>query len=223
MTTRKPKGFNAQTPVIHSSVEILSIKDGAYKQAASADTVTDFAKYMIEQVKGFGTKGFKLSVETLDELNEGWRLRYSQRHPAKTYGVIGGNYIPMDELSPDQADKVKEKTEVGVAVAFAFSTHDFGKLKNDRPNYHAVISEWRKNAGTYCSNRKKDLEAEARRILTGGAKNKRKANLNFAESVDQAVEAMKTKLTKCISLKDNTADKDKFNKALSAFLAVWKA
>lgn len=225
MTTRKPKGYNAQTPVIHSSIEILSIQDGAFKQAQANETLTTFAHYMIEKVKGFGTQGFKMSPETREELDNGYRLKFSQmpQNAPVTYAVINGNYIPFDSLNPDQQSKIKEKVEIGVAVACALATHDFGKLKNERPKYHAVIGEWREKVSTYCSNRRKDLEAEARRILTGGKKGKRKANLNFSESVDQAVENLKTKLTKCLSLKDSTADKDRFNKALASFLAVWKA
>ena len=140
-----------------------------------------------------------------------------------TYAVINGNYIPLDSIDPTQKDKIKEKVIVGVSVACALSTHEFGKLKNDNPKYHVVIGEWREKVSTYCSNRRKDLENEARRIVTGVKKGKRKANLNFSETVDQTVENLKTKLTKCLSLKDGTADKEKFNKALTAFLAVWKA
>ena len=52
----------------------------------------------------------------------------------------------------------------------------------------------------------------------------RTANLSFAETIDKTVEDLKTKLAKCVANKtDSTANQDKFNKALSAFLAVWKA
>jgi hypothetical protein len=225
MSTRKPKGFEAQTPVIHSSIDILSIQDGAFKQAGANETLNAFARYMIEKVSGFGTQGFKISPETKDELDNGYRLKFSQmaQNQPITYAVIGDNYIPIDSIDPTQKDKVKEKVIVGVSVACALATHEFGKLKNDNPKYHAVIGEWREKVSTYCSNRRKDLENEARRIVTGVKKGKRKANLNFSETVDQTVESLKTKLTKCLSLKDGTADKEKFNKALTAFLAVWKA
>lgn len=224
MSTRKPKGFNAQTSDIHSSVEILSIQDGAFKQAQANETLVNFAHYMINHVKGFGSKGFKMSPETREELDNGYRLRFSQmeKNAPVTYAVIGDNYIPLDTLSPDQQDKVKEKVEIGVSVACAYTTHEFGKMKNDRPQYHAVIGEWREKTSTYCSNRRKDLERQAYNIVNGSAKGKRKANLNFGESVDKVIDDLKTKLIKCVSLKDGTANQEKFNKALSAFLAVWK-
>jgi hypothetical protein len=223
MTTRKPKGI--QAPVIHSSIEILSIQDGAFKQAQANETLVDFAQYMIDHVKGFGTKGFKMSPETREELDNGYRLRFSQmkNNEPVTYAVIGDNYIPMDKLNPEQTDKVKEKVVIGVSVACSFTTHEFGKLKNERPQYHAVIGEWREKTSTYCSNRRKDLEKQAYNIVNGTAKGKRKANLNFGETVEQSIESLKTKLIKCVSLKDDTANQEKFNKALSAFLAVWKA
>lgn len=222
MATRKPVAV--ATP-LGSTTEILSFKDGAYKQAGAAETVEDFALYMIEQVKGFGSPDFKIEQKIKDELIEGYRLRFSgmKKHLPVTYAVIGDNYIPLDSLQPDQQSKVKEKIEVGVILACSYSTHEFGKLKNDRPAYHAVISEWREKTGAFCSNRWNDLVKEAKRLQSGGAKGKRKANLDFAETVAKTVEDLKVKLTKCVSVKDATADQDKFNKALAAFLAVWKA
>lgn len=205
--------------------EILGLKDGAYKQAAGADTVTDFAKYVMAKCIGFGTPDFKLSDEAKTEIYDGYRLRFGQRSKRPTvYAVIAGDYYEFDKLTPDQKDKVKEKIEMSVDVAFSFTSNEFGKLANDRPQFHKLVGEWRSATSTYCSNRFNDLNKEAKRILSGGVKGKRKANLSFAETIDATVESLKTKLAKCIATKsDATADQVKFNKALSAFLAVWKA
>lgn len=222
MATRK--AVAVATP-LGSTDSILSFKDGAFKQAGAAETLEDFAHYMIDNVAGFGTADFKIEQKIKDEVIEGYRLKFSQmkKHVPVTYAVIGDNYIPLDTLEPDQQSKVKEKIEVGVILACSYSTHEYGKLKNDRPAYHAVISEWREKTGAFCSNRWNDLVKEAKRLKSGGAKGKRKANLDFAETVDKTVEDLKTKLAKCISVKDSTANQEKFNKALAAFLAVWKA
>jgi hypothetical protein len=113
---------------------------------------------------------------------------------------------------------------MSVSVALSYTSNEFGKLANDQPKYHALVGEWRSATSTYCSNRFKDLEKTARDILSGGTKKKRKANLSFSETVDSTFDALKTKLAKCIANKtDSTADQDKFSKAMSAFLAVWKA
>jgi len=222
MATRKPVAV--ATP-LGSTNEILSFKDGAYKQAGGAETLEDFAYYMIENVKGFGTPDFTPDQKIKDEIIEGYRLKFSQmkKHLPVTYAVIGDNYIPLDTLDPDQQSKVKEKVEIGVILATNYTTHEFGKLKNDRPTYHAVISEWREKSKVFCSNRWNDLVKEAKRLVSGGAKGKRKANLDFAETVDKTFDDLKTKLVKCISVKDSTANQEKFNKALVAFLAIWKA
>lgn len=223
MATRK--AVAVATSPLASVDAILSFKDGAFKQAGAAETLEDFALYMIDNVAGFGTPDFKIEQKIKDEVIEGYRLKFSQmkKHLPVTYAVIGDNYIPIDNLEPDQQSKVKEKIEVGVILACSYSTHEYGKLKNDRPTYHAVISEWREKSGAFCSNRWNDLVKEAKRLKSGGAKGKRKANLDFAETVDKTVEDLKTKLAKCISVKDSTANQEKFNKALAAFLAVWKA
>lgn len=203
---------------------ILSYTDGAYKQASSHDTAVDFAKFVIEKNLGFGTDDFKLSDKVKEEIVQGYRMRYSARYPAKTYAVIGSEYFDIESIDPAQRDKVKEKVEVGVEVALSFTSNEYGKLANDRPQYHKLIGKWRTETSTYCSNRFKDLEKAARETISGGAKKKRTANLSFAETVDKTVTDLKTKLAKCVANKtDSTANQDKFNKALSAFLAVWKA
>lgn len=214
-----------KTIVQFAQTDILSLKDGAYKQAQATDTVYDFAQYVISQHSGFGTSGFKLPDEAKTEIYDGYRMRYAQKtRPARLYAVIGGDYFDMDKLSPEQKDKVKEKIEMSVSVALSYTSNEFGKLANDQPKYHALVGEWRSATSTYCSNRFKDLEKTARDILSGGTKKKRKANLSFSETVDSTFDALKTKLAKCIANKtDSTADQDKFSKAMSAFLAVWKA
>ena len=202
---------------------ILSYTDGAYKQASSHDTATDFAKFVIEKNTGFGTPDFKLSDKVKEEIIQGYRMRFSARNPAKAYAVIGNEYFDMEKIEPSQKDKVKEKIEVGVEVALSLTSNEFGKLANDRPQYHKLIGKWRTETSTYCSNRFKDLEREAKRLVSGGTK-KRTANLSFAETVDKTVTDLKTKLAKCVANKtDSSANQEKFNKALSAFLAVWKA
>jgi hypothetical protein len=203
---------------------ILSYTDGAYKQASSHDTVTDFAKYVIEKNSGFGTADFKLSDKVKEEIVQGYRMRFSARHPKKTYAVIGSEYFDIETIDPTQRDKVKEKVEVGVEVALSFTSNEYGKLANDRPQYHKLIGKWRSDTSTYCSNRFKDLEKAAKDTVSGGAKKKRTANLSFAETVDKTVTDLKTKLAKCVANKtDSSANQEKFNKALAAFLAVWKA
>jgi hypothetical protein len=214
-----------KTIVQFAQTDILSLKDGAYKQAQATDTVYDFAQYVIGAHSGFGTSGFKLPDEAKSEIYDGYRMRYAQKtRPARLYAVIGGDYFDMDKLSADQKDKVKEKIEMSVSVALSYTSNEFGKLANDQPKYHALVGEWRSATSTYCSNRFKDLEKTARDILSGGTKKKRKANLSFLETVDSTFDSLKTKLAKCIANKtDSTADQVKFNKAHAAFLAIWKA
>jgi hypothetical protein len=212
---------NTKKTIVHNiaQIEILSLKDGAYKQAQATDTVLILLSMLSGQHSGFGTSGFKLPDEAKTEIYDGYRMRFAQKsRPARLYAVIGGDYFDMDKLSPEQKDKVKEKIEMSVSVALSYTSNEFGKLANDQPKYHALVGEWRSATSTYCSNRFKDLEKTARDILSGGTKKKRKANLSFSETVDSTFDSLKTKLAKCVANKtDSTADQDKFNKATPHF------
>jgi hypothetical protein len=83
-------------------------------------------------------------------------LRHNERHPAKVYAVVNDHYILA---TPEQIKNAKvEKIEIGVAYAFAYSSQEFGKLKNTNPALHGIIKVIRDDVADYCSNRLGDLK-----------------------------------------------------------------
>ena len=113
---------------------ITSLKDLGYKQAQTGDNLDNQAEYALVHIAGFPED---IPSEAREMLYEGYRLRHSEKHPAKVYAVVNDHYILA---TPEQIKNAKvEKVEMGVAYAFAYSSQEFGKLKNTNPALHGII------------------------------------------------------------------------------------
>jgi hypothetical protein len=88
---------------------IKSYRDAAYSAALATDTVVDSAKFVHGQCPTFLDDA---PEEVVNELNEGFMLRYSETHPSKTYCRIDGNVV----------ENAKGKEKIEVSIYFAMST-----------------------------------------------------------------------------------------------------
>ena len=113
---------------------ILSVKDLGYKQAVTGDTFRSQAQYALENIVGFPES---VPEEAKTQLFDGYRLRLNENSPPEVYAVIDGNYVKATEEMV--ANKKVEKIKVGVDFAFSFSQQQFGQLKNEQPQLHALI------------------------------------------------------------------------------------
>jgi hypothetical protein len=111
---------------------IKSYRDAAYSAALATDTVVDSAKFVHGQCPTFLDDA---PEEVVNELNEGFMLRYSETHPSKTYCRIDGNVV--------ENAKGKEKIEVSIYFAMSYTAQAFGALRNEDPQMHAIIKGWR--------------------------------------------------------------------------------
>jgi hypothetical protein len=196
-----------------------SLKDGAFQQAGAAQTTEDFARYVISRVPGFPKD---TPSETRDELYDGYRMKFDALKPAKTYAVINDHIV----LATDEHRKAKnvEKIEVGVAYAFSYSSQEFGKLANTRPELHKILKDIRDDCSTYCSNRLGDLKRAATKILNNGKDRQRGANKDFAEFVEAWFKDTAPDRLKSASARgDSSADSKRFNEAKVAFMVKWNA
>jgi hypothetical protein len=193
-----------------------SLKDLGYQQAKTGDSLNSQAEYAIEKISGFPNE---ISPEARAELYEGYRMRYSENHPAITYAVIDGHYV----IATDEHTKNKkvEKIEVGVAYAFAYSSQEFGKLANTNPALHGLVKKWRDAVIDYCSNRLGDLKTKARKILNRGNTSTR-TTLDFVQSMTKAFEAQEKSVKVKHAKGDTTADPAKFKTAVTAFWKIYK-
>ena len=222
MATKKPQSAKTETsttPVADAmrDATFVSFKDGAFQQAGADSTLESFARYCIEKAKGFPKE---ISSEIKNEIYEGYRMRFDQLTPKRTYAVIDGHYVRATE--EHMMAKSVEKIEIGVAYAYSYTSQEFGKLAQDRPALHKLVKMIREKCSTYCSNRMSDLKRRANIILNEGKERTRTANKNFEEFVDDWFkEVAPTRLKGAKARSDATADEKRFNDAKVAFMVKW--
>ena len=224
MATTKPRSAKPQistSPVADAmlSNSFASFKDGAFQQAGADSTLESFARYAIEKCASFPKE---IPSEIKDEIYEGYRMRFDQLFPKKTYAVIDGHYVRATQEHMETANV--EKIEVGVAYAYSYTSQEFGKLANTRPALHGLVKMIREKCATYCSNRMADLKRRANMILNEGKERQRTANKNFSEFIEEWFkDTAPTRLKGAKARGDNTANDKKFNDAKVAFMVKWNA
>jgi hypothetical protein len=200
----------------------MSIRDLGYKQAAVSGILESQARYAINKIVGFPEEIGKTDKA---ELFEGYQLKYNELHPAITYVVVDGNYLPIDELNPEFKDKEFETINIGIDYIMSFSQQAFGSLRtSDDPmkvKLHAVMVDRRKKFGTYCSNRLADLINKAKRLLKENQPRERGATKSFGDRVDALMSDLKDKCKTANARGDVTADSKALNSAILAFMIAW--
>jgi hypothetical protein len=194
---------------------ISSLKDLGYQQAKTGDSLETQAQFALENIKGFPDD---VPSEARESLYDGYRMRYSERKPAVMYAVINDHYVIA---TPEQVQNKKiEKIEIGVAYAFAYSSQEFGKLKNTNPALHSIIKGVRDDVADYCSNRLGDLRRAAKK-LTAKKDGATRTTLDFAQSMLKAFEAQEKSVKVKQAKGDTTANSAKFALAVKAFWTTY--
>ena len=192
-------------------MSISSLKDLGYQQAKTGDTLETQAQFALDNITGFPED---VPSEAKDALYDGYRMRYSERKPATMYAVINDHYVLA---TPEQVQNKKiEKIDVGVAYAFAYSSQEFGKLKNTNPALHSIIKVIRDDVADYCSNRLGDLKRSAKRLINKSDGSSR-TTLDFAQSMLKAFEAQEKSVKVKQAKGDTTANSAKFTLAVKSF------
>jgi hypothetical protein len=190
---------------------ISSLKDLGYQQAKTGDSLETQAQFALDNITGFPET---VPSEAKDALYDGYRMRYSEKKPATVYAVINDHYVIATE--EHLKNKKVEKVEMGVAHAFAYSSQEFGKLKNTNPALHGIIKVIRDDVADYCSNRLGDLKRAAKKLIAvkDGAT---RTTLDFAQSMIKAFDAQEKSVKVKQAKGDTTADSAKFGLAVKSF------
>jgi len=194
---------------------ISSLKDLGYQQAKTGDSLETQAQFALDNITGFPED---MPSEAKDALYDGYRMRYSERKPATMYAVINDHYVIA---TPEQVQNKKiEKIDIGVAYAFAYSSQEFGKMKNTNPALHGIIKVIRDDVANYCSNRLGDLERAAKKLIAKKDGTSR-TTLDFAESMLKSFSAQEKSVKIKQAKGDTTADSAKFSLAVKAFWTTY--
>ena len=194
---------------------ISSLKDLGYQQAKTGDSLETQAKFALDNIKGFPED---VPSEAKDALYDGYRMRYSERKPAVMYAVINDHYVIA---TPEQVQNKKiEKIEIGVAYAFAYSSQEFGKMKNTNPALHGIIKVIRDDVADYCSNRLGDLKRASKKLIAKKDGTTR-TTLDFAQSMLKAFEAQEKSVKVKQAKGDTTANSAKFALAVKSFWTTY--
>ena len=196
--------------------EFTSLKDMGYKQADNSISTVRMAQFALEHIEKFPAE---ISDEAKAELYAGYRLRFSELHPANTYAVINDG-ITLATIEQENNPKV-EKLIIGVAFAYSFSAQEFGKLAQIRPALHSIIKKIREDTNKFCSNTLGALKAAATKILNEGKDRVRTANRNFDEFVDDWFSNTAPTRMKGAKARGDIKSEVKFNRSKAAFMAEW--
>lgn len=207
---------------------ITSLIDLGYRQGATRDALQNQARYAIDNIVGFPES---IDDASKEKLEKGYMMRYNDNYPAKTYGIVDGNYLDFATLEKDAQSKIKERVEIGVDVVFSYTQQEYGKFKSTDPAKYAAFRPWREAFGDYKSGCLNDLKAAARKLLKKKDGAERTANHDFIEYIERFDKDGKGKvgilediMTRCRNAKkrgDATADPEKLNKAIVAFKSVY--
>ena len=192
---------------------ISSLKDLGYQQAGTGDSLDAQGEYALANIAGFPED---IPSESREMLYDGYRMRHNERHPAKVYAVVNDHYVLA---TPEQIKNAKvEKVEMGVAYAFAYSSQEFGKLKNTNPALHGIVKVIRDDVADYCSNRLGDLKRACKKILAKRNGNTTtRTTLDFAQSMLNAFEAQEKSVKVKQAKGDTTANSAKYALAVKSF------
>lgn len=186
-----------------------TLRDAAYQGAHSAETLAACARFVRDIQPDILEAGIK--EEYRKELNEGWMVRYNERNPADLYILKEGVYIKVEDRKVRLPDGTVT-AEFGVGLAMGLTSQEFGKLKGEDPNKHAIIKSWRESFSKYCSGRLAEMisiltkDAKAAELAANGGTVQRKT-LNFTETLEKVLAEL-TKQRKNKQAKGDTTSPD---------------
>ena len=203
------------------SIEPTSLADAGYQQARNSDVSRSLAKFVIDRVPSFPDE---LPDEAKAELYKGYQLRFAENNPDVEYGLVDGNYYPVETLNPDA--EIKGKIKVGVGVAMSYTQQAYGALGNDKsdnynPALKTIIGVWRDKFSKYASNTLKELKAKAKRILNEGKERTRTQALEFDAFITKTFEMLHARCKVAATRGDESANEKRFTAAKIKFMSVW--
>lgn len=145
-------------PAVTADATKWTIVDIAEGFAVSTDLARTFAAEMLRRYPDA-----VLPEETWDALKAAWMMRKRRMIPGEWYEKVGADqYYRVAEAPPEGAENFLHLT---ADFACSFSSTDFGKLKGEQPNLHALIKGVRDSVSMYAASKKQAFESMLKKML----------------------------------------------------------
>jgi hypothetical protein len=212
-------------------VSVKNLQDLAIQHGSALDRVEALAIWGLDNIKGFPEK---MSAEDTEQLQLGYRQKYSQKNPAVDYAVVEGNYLKVSDcqIQGIEIPKNAERVSYGVDFAFSFNPNEVGRLKDTHGEfiYNLVSGKQgiRTKCNKYVSNTLGKLIAEGikQENIRKGIKVERKPNLDFADWLYSEKGPIKTMQQRAVNQEAKKIitkdDVKRLSQAIIAFNVAWK-
>jgi hypothetical protein len=212
-------------------VSVKNLQDLAIQHGSALDRVESLAIWGLDNIKGFPEK---MVAEDIEQLQLGYRQKYSQKNPAVDYAVVEGNYLKVSDcqIQGIEIPKNAERVSYGVDFAFSFNPNEVGRLKDTHGEfiYNLVSGKQgiRTKCNKYVSNTLGKLIAEGvkQENIRKGIKVERKPNLDFADWLYSEKGPIKTMQQRAVNQEAKKIitkdDVKRLSQAIIAFNVAWK-
>ena len=218
----------AKTANAVNEVSVKNLQDLAMQHASALGKVKALAVWGLGNIKGFPEN---ISTEDTEQLQLGYRHKYSIDHPAVEYVIVEGNYLKVSDcqIQGIEIPSKAERVHFGVDYAFSFNQNEAGRLKDTHSEFvYNIVKGIRTSCNKYVSNTLNNLISEGvkQKKLSEGIVPERKANLDLFDWVyceKGPIESMKLRAKNALAKKTVTQDEvKKLNNAIIAFNVALK-
>jgi hypothetical protein len=212
-------------------VSVKNLQDLAIQHGSALDRVEALAIWALDNIKGFPEK---MSAEDTEQLQLGYRHKYSLDNPAVDYVKFEGKYHRLSDCQTQgiEIPKNAEHLSFGVDFAFSFNANEVGRLKDSHGEFIYYLVSGKEGIRTKCNkavsnNLGKLISAGKTELdLRNGVKPERKANLDLVDWIyaeKGPIESMKLRAKNALAKKTVTQDEvKKLNNAIIAFNVAFK-
>jgi hypothetical protein len=211
-----------------NEVSVKNLQDLAMQHANALGKVKALALWGLGNIKGFPEN---ISADDTEQLQLGYRGKYSLDHPAVEYAVVEGNYLKVSDcqIQGIEIPSKAERVHFGVDYAFSFNQNEAGRLKDTHSEFvYNIVKGIRTACNKYVSNTLNNLISEGvkQKKLSEGIVPERKANLDLFDWIyteKGPIESMKLRAKNALAKKTVTQDEvKKLNNAIIAFNVALK-
>lgn len=189
----------------------LSIRDFAAQQAQHSLRGDDYAHWANANILGFP----EISKEAKAEMFDGYLITYTGL-PANR-----GQYFKLE--GSDTYLPVPAGTEGALLfnahVAMAYTQQQFGALRANQPNLHAILKGYRDAFSKFANNKLQELIKRWKLLYEDKGSRTRAVNSTFIEAVAKSLDALETRNKNALAKGDDSAvGVERFKAARAAFM-----